>query len=88
MPSDRYQSVAQKPEEEGFLERESEEDPLVAISALGLSHRKQRRLIVAQWILLIALLVAMVGVFWRNKAVQAGCPYKSTDGILPAHVYC
>ncbi|OKL57499.1 hypothetical protein UA08_06893 [Talaromyces atroroseus] len=86
MSSESYQRIAQKPEEEGFLEGESGEEP-ITISNLRLSHRKQQRLIVAQWILLILLLMAVVGMLWKGQAVQAGCPYKSKDGTLPDHVY-
>ncbi|GAM43967.1 hypothetical protein TCE0_060r19210 [Talaromyces pinophilus] len=88
MPLESYQPVAQKPEEERFLEGEREDDPIIAISALRSGYQRQQRLIVAQWILFGVLLVAIFGVFWKGRQpVQAGCPYPSVDGPLPAHVF-
>jgi predicted lysophospholipase L1 biosynthesis ABC-type transport system permease subunit len=87
MRSERYQSVAQKPEDDGESV-ESEEDPYATISALGLSYRKQRRLIIAQWILLAVLLVAISGVIWKGQTMQDRCPYQSIDKPLPHHIYC
>jgi hypothetical protein len=89
MSLESYQPVAQKPEEERFLEGEREDDPIIAISALRSGYQRQQRLIVAQWILSGVLLVAIFGVFWKGRQpVQAGCPYPSVDGPLPAHVFC
>lgn len=89
MPSESYQPVLQKPEEEvGFLECESRDTSLAAISALRSSHQRQRQLIIAQGISLGVLLVVVAGILWKGQAVEPGCPYKSTDGQLPDHVYC
>jgi hypothetical protein len=87
MSPDSYRPV-HKPEEERFLESESEDGSITAISALRSSYRRQRRLIIAQWVLLGVLLVAVVGVFWKRQPVQAACPYPSADGTVPDHVFC
>lgn len=86
MRSERYQSVAQKPEEDGESV-ESEEDPY--ISALQLSNRKQRQLIIVQWALLAVLLVAAIAaIFWKSQIIQDRYPYLSIDRPLPGHIYC
>ncbi|CRG92233.1 Cell surface glycoprotein 1 [Talaromyces islandicus] len=87
MCSQGYQSVAQKPEEDGDSVK-SEEDPYATISAaLGLSYRKQQRLIVVQWILLAVLLVAISGIFRKGQTMHGRCPYQSIDRPLPDHIY-
>jgi hypothetical protein len=89
MPSESYQPVLQKPEEEvGFLECESRDTSLAAISGLRPSYQRLQQLIIAQGIILGVLLVVIAGILWKSQAVESGCPYKSTDGQLPDHVYC
>lgn len=86
MRPDRYQSVAQKPEEDG--ESVESEDPYATISALGLRYRRQQRIIVAQWVVLAVLLLAIGGLFWKGQIMQGRCPYQSIDRQLPDHIYC
>jgi hypothetical protein len=89
MPSESYQPVLQKSEEEaGFLESESRDPSLAAISTLRSSHQRQQQLIIAQGIILGVLLVVIAGILWKVQAVESACPYKSRDGQLPDHVYC
>lgn len=88
MPSES-QPVLQRPEEEeGFLECESKDISLAAISTFRSSHQRHQQLIIAQGIILAVLLVVIAGILWKDQAVEAGCPYNSTDGQLPDHVYC
>ena len=74
MPSESYQPVLQKPEEEeAFLESESRDPSLAAISTLRSSHQRQRRLIIGQWILLGVLLVVIAGILWKGPVeVEVG----------------